>query len=394
MLTQSLPGSQQEPLEQVVTEEWRPAAWPIFVTPLKKNDNPREYRFERVLIGKPCGCSERCDALSCRNALCNRCCVEENCSFGGKCGNALSQNPNLVLSARRSSYEFGVTSAELIQAGEVIGEYRGYLTELGDLESRAAVENGYRMLLDTPSVDGKSIGIDALWCGTLMRFVNHPCNPNCRFQKGRKSGYKNYSKQEVLLLSLIVQQMKPLGKYQWERVKVAFDKAHPRTWPERDANSLKRKFKEAAATPKPTGKASVPVHIAVAKLAQKELDEDTSVRTMDDGLDDGTDDPELLKNVAAAARAQMDKITREFSADARARREAGMDGSGSEEQEEEEDSPPERTEVAEAAGAGAEQNESSVPDAPTGIILLRDNSTIDVRFAREFGLQKSLQEGM
>ncbi|KAG6572731.1 Secreted RxLR effector peptide protein [Phytophthora cinnamomi] len=107
---------------------------------------------------------------------------------------------------------------------------------------------------------------------------------------------------------------------------------------------------------------------------------------MDDGLDDGTDDPELLKNVAAAARAQMDKITREFSADARARREAGMDGSGSEQQEEEEDSPPERTEVAEAAGAGAEQNESSVPDAPTGITLLRDNSTIDVRLAREFGL--------
>lgn len=183
--TQSPPAAQREIVDEHQQDELRPAAWPIFVQELTTNDNPREYRVGVVAAGKPCECTTPCNALSCKNALSNRCCTEDNCSFSGIRGNSLKQNPNLVLSMRRTSGEFGVTAAGLIAAGEVIGEYRGYITELGDLESRAAVDNGYRMLVDTPTIDGKSIGIDTLWCGTIMRFVNHHCNPNARFLEVR-----------------------------------------------------------------------------------------------------------------------------------------------------------------------------------------------------------------
>ncbi|KAG6616570.1 Histone-lysine N-methyltransferase [Phytophthora cinnamomi] len=415
--TQSPPGSQGEKSDQNLPDEWRPASWPIFVTPITRNDNPREYRFESVVVGKPCGCSSLCSALSCENALNNRCCVEDNCSFSAKCGNTLKQNPDLVLSMRKTSTDFGVTAAGLIASGEVIDEYCGYVMEMGDLESRAAVENGYRMLLDTPSIDGKSIGIDALWCGNIMRFVNHHCNPNCRFQEVRvgqrvavvvvtlravlpgeevtvsKSGYRNYSREEVLLLSLIVQQLKPLGKNQWERVKEAYDMRRPRSWPDRDYDSLKRKFKEAAATPKPTGKASVPIHIAAAKLAQKHIDEDTSANTMDDGKDDGQDDAELLKHVAEMARAKCDSIMKDLRVNSRAHSEGFSSGAESEEDEVDERSPVKKRDHERGDAPlpltemnGSQRTSMSPPARPVGVIIGRDGLVIDAALAAELEL--------
>ncbi|KAJ8575432.1 hypothetical protein ON010_g3784 [Phytophthora cinnamomi] len=346
--TQSPPGSQGEKIDQNLPDEWRPASWPIFVTPITRNDNPREYRFESVVVGKPCGCSSLCSALSCENALNNRCCVEDNCSVGAKCGNTLKQNPNLVLSMRKTSTDFGVTAAGLIASGEVIGEYCGYVMEMGDLESRAAVENGYRMLLDTPSIDGKRVGIDALWCGTIMGCglfadaggggASTDTSSTCealavsrRELRLLKSGSRTFPAR--------LQQLKPLGKNQCERVKEAYDMRRPRSWPDRDYDSLKRKFKEAAATPKPTGKASVPTHIAAAKLAQKHIDEDTSANTMDDGKDDGQDDAELLRHVAQMARAKCDSIMKDLRVDSRAHSGGFSSGAESEENEVDEGSP-------------------------------------------------------
>ncbi|GMF22034.1 unnamed protein product [Phytophthora fragariaefolia] len=187
-LTQSLPESSIL-LPDLPSDEWKPVSWPTYVNPLGSHDNPRDYKFSVVPEVGRCGCSVRCSAPTCNNALNNRCCFEGNCSFSGECSNSLQLNPNLVLCARGSSGYLGMTAVEMIPKGEVIGEYCGYLTEFGDLKTRAAVDNGCHMLLDTPTVDGKSIGIDALWCGTMMRFVNHHCDPNCRFLEVRAGQY-------------------------------------------------------------------------------------------------------------------------------------------------------------------------------------------------------------
>lgn len=186
--------------------------------------------------------------------------------------------------------------------------------------------------------------------------------------------------------------MKPAGRNAWVRVKEVFDMGRPKEWPDRDAASLKRKFKDVAATRKPTGKASVPVHVAAAQLAQKELDESRSVRTLDDGPDDDDEDAELFKRVAEAARAKSEKMMDEVKAAAAARREAALSSSESDDSgilEKPQVSGGDRDVggATERRLAEVQRGQSPPRDTPvTGAILGHDGSVIDATLAAELEL--------
>ncbi|KAG6615318.1 uncharacterized protein IUM83_15305 [Phytophthora cinnamomi] len=220
-------------------------------------------------------------------------------------------------------------------------------------------------------------------------------------RKGRQTGYRNYSHHEIITLCLIVKQLKPLGGNDWERVKRVYDFKRPKTWPERDADSLKRKFKDLAGTAKPTGKAKMPVHIALAKAAKREMEEHTSVNTMDDGLDDGADDAELLQRVSEAVRAEADRTMKQMGNAGRSQRGSNGDDVSSSEEEADGDSLLVEGNLQDGdvqhgpVGVAQEPDDGQMKRLPSvsGIITRRDGSTIDAALATELDLSDESSAG-
>ncbi|KAE9277585.1 hypothetical protein PR003_g28750 [Phytophthora rubi] len=122
--------------------------------------------------------------------------------------------------------------------------------------------------------------------------------------RGRRAGYNNYTVQDQLLLCNVVEQMLPLGRNMWEQVAARFNANRTRTSPERDFESLRRKFKSLYSKPKPTGQGEVPLRlkpVVWAKEIQMRIEEAGGVHTSHDGLDGGEDD--------AAFEAEVDEAT-------------------------------------------------------------------------------------
>ncbi|OWZ23142.1 hypothetical protein PHMEG_0002011 [Phytophthora megakarya] len=93
----------------------------------------------------------------------------------------------------------------------------------------------------------------------------------------------------------------------WEQVAVRFNANRARGTLERDVESLRRKFKNLYAKPKPSGHGEVPARlrpIVMAKAAQLKIEAEGGAHTSHDGLDDGEDDEELDRDVLEASEDQ------------------------------------------------------------------------------------------
>jgi hypothetical protein len=105
------------------------------------------------------------------------------------------------------------------------------------------------------------------------------------------SGSANYKMAEVDRLLDLVEEYLPLGKDEGERGAAFYNSTRSRGWPERDFESLRRKFKVLYSTRKPTGTPEMPPHIKRAKELKEAIDEKANVVVMDDGADE--DDREV-----------------------------------------------------------------------------------------------------
>ncbi|ETI42853.1 hypothetical protein F443_12108 [Phytophthora nicotianae P1569] len=119
----------------------------------------------------------------------------------------------------------------------------------------------------------------------------------------KNSGSANYKVAEVNRLLDLVEQYLPLGKDEWERLASDFNSTRPRSWAERDFDSLRRTFKALYSTRKPTGKANIPPHIERAKDLKRAVDDKANVIEMDDCVKEDRDEEPDEENEEEEERA-------------------------------------------------------------------------------------------
>uniref|UniRef100_H3GPX8 SET domain-containing protein n=1 Tax=Phytophthora ramorum TaxID=164328 RepID=H3GPX8_PHYRM len=167
--------------------------WPSSVLPITESEVPEGLEFLDIGGGDPCQCFGDCFMDSCKNALLSIYCTPECCRLGGVCSNSPRNHPGLKL-YDTCRVGLGVHTTDYIEVGDVVSEYVGRLFEYpAVLEGQPALaikqNSGYTMLLNTQSVSGMFVYIEALKCGSITRFMSHSCDPNVKFvemQNGSK----------------------------------------------------------------------------------------------------------------------------------------------------------------------------------------------------------------
>ncbi|GMF40351.1 unnamed protein product [Phytophthora fragariaefolia] len=106
----------------------------------------------------------------------------------------------------------------------------------------------------------------------------------------KHSGTANYIMSDVDRLLTHVEKMLPLGKDEWERLAMSYNSTRQRGAPERDVDSLRRKFKVLYNMRKPTGVQEMPPHIKKAKEVKLAIDAKANVVVIDDEADDDQHD--------------------------------------------------------------------------------------------------------
>ncbi|EGZ15347.1 hypothetical protein PHYSODRAFT_370029, partial [Phytophthora sojae] len=93
----------------------------------------------------------------------------------------------------------------------------------------------------------------------------------------------------------LVEQALPLGRDEWERLVVTYNAARARGAPERDFESLRRKFKTLYSARKPTRMPEMPPRIKRANEAKQAIDDKANVIEIDDeaGRDQGFVEPDF-----------------------------------------------------------------------------------------------------
>ncbi|KAK1942004.1 Histone-lysine N-methyltransferase [Phytophthora citrophthora] len=159
--------------------------WPQSVRPITESEVPEGLEFPDIGDGDPCQCYGDCFMDSCKNAQLSIYCTPECCGLGGVCSNSPRSHPGLKL-YDTCRVGLGVHTTASIEVGDVVGEYVGRLFEypavLEGQPAQAIKQNsGYTMLLNTLSVSGMFVYIEALKCGSITRFMSHSCDPNVEF---------------------------------------------------------------------------------------------------------------------------------------------------------------------------------------------------------------------
>jgi hypothetical protein len=171
---------------------WMPVEWPADVLRLTAQYNPSHWKFPRVTVGERggvgCGCADRCNAISCKNAKASRFCTASNCSFAGYCSNSLQESSALALRLNARTGMRGVVATKAIFAGVVLSQYLGHVQLLGPPCRNAPANEGFRMHLKTRTTGNKYVGIDALYEGGMLRMLNHSCNPTARIHEVQTGG--------------------------------------------------------------------------------------------------------------------------------------------------------------------------------------------------------------
>ncbi|ETO99431.1 hypothetical protein F441_23156, partial [Phytophthora nicotianae CJ01A1] len=258
-------------------------------------------------------------------------CNVNSCPYEGLCGNGLVESDKVFLGKNTRTQILGVVAAEDIGPGEVLSQYLGEIEHLSALRSGRPRNQGFRLVLtQRPERPSRPIraAINAGKMGSLMRFVNHSCSPVAKFvevSNGRRTtvvavtthvvrrgqevtvdygddlwficrcglascrhrdiqdeddpnaGTTNYSMADIDRMLCLVEKVLPLGKDEWERLAASFNASKPRGAPEREFESLRRKFKQLYSTRKPTGVATMPPHIQRAKEAKQAIDDKANV---------------------------------------------------------------------------------------------------------------------
>ncbi|KAE9030950.1 hypothetical protein PF011_g356 [Phytophthora fragariae] len=175
--------------ESISNGVWVLEEWPTGITFIREQFNPRSWKFPAVPIGirggAGCGCEQRCLVTACLNARESRYCTEQNCVFGGECGNGLREGNALVIARSSVTGVRGVVAIGPIPAGEVIGQYLGHVQLFGPPCRNGPVNDGFRMRLKTRLMSNEHLGIDALETSGKLRLMNHACicNPSARFHE-------------------------------------------------------------------------------------------------------------------------------------------------------------------------------------------------------------------
>ncbi|GAA0138522.1 hypothetical protein LIER_34945 [Lithospermum erythrorhizon] len=125
-------------------------------------------------------CGERC-----LNVLTNTECTPEYCPCGSHCRNQKFQKCEYFKTKlfKTDGRGWGLLADENIKAGQYIIEYCGEVISSEEAERRShtyeteGVKGSYIISLDS------SYFVDATRKGSLARFINHSCQPNCETRK-------------------------------------------------------------------------------------------------------------------------------------------------------------------------------------------------------------------
>ncbi len=123
----------------------------------------------------PCGISSNC----LNRASCTEC--NDLCLNGTKCGNQSIQRghyPEVQLK-HFGEKGFGLVANELIPSGTIVQQYTGEVVTWDEYAHRlqdTTRQNVYFMKYT------RDLFLDAETKGSLARFINHSCNPNCVFR--------------------------------------------------------------------------------------------------------------------------------------------------------------------------------------------------------------------
>ncbi|KAI8928474.1 hypothetical protein BC831DRAFT_397469, partial [Entophlyctis helioformis] len=121
------------------------------------------------------GCLNRCMLMEC----------DESCPTGAQCSNQAFQRMEFVDGihvAKTSNRGFGLFTKERLQPGKLVVEYRGEIISTERCAERLrTIYKGHhnQYFLDY----AHKLVVDACRKGTIGRFINHSCNPNCRIEK-------------------------------------------------------------------------------------------------------------------------------------------------------------------------------------------------------------------
>ncbi|KAE8351495.1 hypothetical protein BDV28DRAFT_149943 [Aspergillus coremiiformis] len=182
-----LPSGQPKP------NEWRKTNKNVFVgdaSSIWRANKPLE--LSKCMCAKDIGCDEEC-----QNRYMFYECDESNCGVGPACGNRnfeeLKQRTKAggkynigVEVIKTEDRGYGVRSNRTFEANQIIVEYTGEIITQAECEKRMRTiyknnECYYLMYFDQNMI------IDATR-GSIARFVNHSCEPNCRMEKWTVAG--------------------------------------------------------------------------------------------------------------------------------------------------------------------------------------------------------------
>jgi hypothetical protein len=159
--------------------------WPRNVIRLSHNFNPLGIKFQDVPAHACCDCPRPCRVGSCANAHNYVYCRPNSCPYEGKCGNGLETHPSISLMRYGRKGEYTLICTADIEKGVAIGQYLGELKAARSSAPPQTRNNGFRLLLhrDLDHGNTERFCIDARNMGTLMRFLNHACDPATRFRQ-------------------------------------------------------------------------------------------------------------------------------------------------------------------------------------------------------------------
>ncbi|KAF2757327.1 hypothetical protein EJ05DRAFT_453102 [Pseudovirgaria hyperparasitica] len=176
----------------------RVEGWKILSKNRAVDDDSREA-YQRLCTRKKqeaismCECQELCDPDSCLNAVMNFECDDKNCKPGkdncnnrpfaglearvstqGRRGNMYDIGVEVVKTQDRG---YGVRAMRSFRPGQIIMEYTGEMIDQTECDRRMRKEYKNNECYYLMTFDGGLI-IDATK-GSMARFVNHSCDPNC-----------------------------------------------------------------------------------------------------------------------------------------------------------------------------------------------------------------------
>ncbi|CAG8539902.1 12256_t:CDS:2 [Cetraspora pellucida] len=154
----------------------------IFVDRKRKQDDD-----PIVCNCKPCGEGEIGCTEECFNRVMFYECSPKHCPCGEQCSNQRFQRKESVKKVqvfKTKNRGFGLRTLVKIKKDKLILEYRGEVISKCTARKRMETKYLHRKSVYFLEYDKGEV-VDGAMCGTLARFINHSCAPNCHIEKWR-----------------------------------------------------------------------------------------------------------------------------------------------------------------------------------------------------------------